>query len=123
MTNSHHHHIFIFKNIFSIFLQVAPRKVFLTKPEVPTKPVLTNQEVNKSAKPPVSAKPALPKKPKPPPKPTIQKDTKDLDVINANEPPKLTTVSSITDDLNKLDILKYIEQEQKALDSEPSLFD
>lgn len=39
--------------------------------------------------------------------------------FNANEPLKLTSFPSITGDLNNLHILKYIKQEQKALDSEP----
>lgn len=109
--------------------EVMPRKVFLTKPEVPTKPSLANQS-RPVKPPPISAKPTLPNKPKIPPpklpKPTIQRDLKDLDSINANQPQKAeskTSASSLADDLNKLDILKYIEQEQQALNSEPSLFD
>lgn len=109
-----------------------PRKVFLTKPEVPSKPIRssTAQSVSRTAKPPVSAKPVLPPKPKPPvkaAKPTIRKNSKDLDAVNANESPRIlenqNTMSTVADDLNKLDILKYIEQEQKTLEAEPSLFD
>lgn len=112
--------------------EVMPRKVFLTKPEVPSKPIRssTAQSVSRTAKPPVSAKPVLPPKPKPPvkaAKPTIRKNSKGLDAVNANESPRIlenqNTMSTVADDLNKLDILKYIEQEQKTLEAEPSLFD
>lgn len=113
--------------------EVMPRKVFLTKPEVPSKPIMssTSQDVPKSTKPPpISAKPVLPPKPKPPPKapkPALNKNPKDLDALNANKPVNVSenqnSVSNLTDDLNRLDILKYIEQEQKTLDAEPSLFD
>lgn len=110
--------------------EVMPRKVFLKKTEVLSKTAVSSQDLPKSTKPPpISAKPAVLPKPKPPikgPKPALPKDTKDLDVINANKPEKAqneNTVSSVAEDLNRLDILKYIEQEQKTFEAEPSLFD
>ncbi|KFM70189.1 HCLS1-binding protein 3, partial [Stegodyphus mimosarum] len=104
--------------------EVLPRNVFMNKPQVPSKPSVATAG---------AAKPAPPPKPKPPPptkpKPAILKnhtDVQGLDAANANEPEKmenLNTVSDLANDLNKLDILKYIEQESKTLEAKPSLFD
>ncbi|GIX86817.1 HCLS1-binding protein 3 [Caerostris extrusa] len=119
--------------------EVMPRKVFLNKDSTASE----NQKPKPAARPPVPAKPTKPSaaanqakptpppKPKPPPKkpkPNIQTEnkTQDLDAANANEPGKtenMNTVSGLADDLKELDILKYIEQEEKSLDAQLNLFD
>ncbi|CAL1287088.1 unnamed protein product [Larinioides sclopetarius] len=117
--------------------EVMPRKVFLNKPSVSTEE--QKQKPEPPVRPPVPAKPATvqakpapPPKPKPPPKKpkpnaqTAQNNTKDLDAANANEPGKtenMNTVSELSEDLKELDILKYIEQEEKSLDAQLNLFD
>ncbi|GIY35637.1 HCLS1-binding protein 3 [Caerostris darwini] len=119
--------------------EVMPRKVFLNKDSIASE----NQKPKPAARPPVPAKPTKPSapatqakptpppKPKPPPKkpkPNLQTEnkTQDLDAANANEPGKtenMNTVSGLADDLKELDILKYIEQEEKSLDAQLNLFD
>ncbi|XP_055948061.1 HCLS1-binding protein 3-like [Argiope bruennichi] len=111
--------------------EVKPRKVFLNKanesteeqrqkPELPVRPPVPAKPTT------VQTKPAPPPKPKPPPKkpkPNVQttrNTTNDLDAANANEPGNLNTA---TEDLKELDILKYIEQEEKSLDAQLNLFD
>ncbi|GBL77516.1 HCLS1-binding protein 3 [Araneus ventricosus] len=117
--------------------EVMPRKVFLNKASVSTEE--QKQKPEPPVRPPVPAKPAIvqakpapPPKPKPPPKKpkpnaeTTQNNTKDLDTANANEPGKtenMNTVSELSEDLKELDILKYIEQEEKSLDAQLNLFD
>ncbi|GFU24175.1 hypothetical protein TNCV_2007601 [Trichonephila clavipes] len=117
--------------------EVRPRKVFLNKSDTPSQD--QNQKPQPPVRPPVPAKPSMPKsskpapppKPKPPPKkpkPTIQKEnkTEDLDAANANEPGEtenMNTVSGLAEDLKELDILKYIEQEEKSVDAQLNLFD
>ncbi|XP_054712819.1 HCLS1-binding protein 3-like [Uloborus diversus] len=113
--------------------EVMPRKVFLDKPQVPSKPAPPPVATRSKAPPPVQAKPTLAPKPKPPPlrpKPgnlVKSKDAKALDVANANDSEtnssNLNSGSDLTNDLNQFDILKYIEQEEKILESEASLFD
>ncbi|GFY43110.1 HCLS1-binding protein 3 [Trichonephila inaurata madagascariensis] len=117
--------------------EVRPRKVFLNKNDTPSQD--QNQKPQPPVRPPVPAKPSMPvsskpappPKPKPPPKkpkPTIQKEnkTEDLDAANANEPGEtenMNTVSGLAEDLKELDILKYIEQEEKSVDAQLNLFD
>lgn len=118
--------------------EVRPRKVFLNKSDTP--PQDQNQKPLPPVRPPVPAKPSMPvssskpappPKPKPPPKkpkPTMQKEnkTQDLDAANANEPGEtenMNMVSGLAGDLKELDILKYIEQEEKSVDAQLNLFD
>ncbi|GFT48911.1 HCLS1-binding protein 3 [Nephila pilipes] len=118
--------------------EVKPRKVFLNKSDAP--PQDQNQKPQPPVRPPVPAKPSISAssskpaplpKPKPPPKkpkPTMRKENnvQDLDAANANEPGKtenMNTVSGLAGDLKELDIIKYIEQEEKSIDAQLNLFD
>ncbi|XP_015928911.2 HCLS1-binding protein 3 [Parasteatoda tepidariorum] len=103
--------------------EVLPRKVFLNKNENVSKP----KPPVTSPKPSVGGmKPKPPLKPKPPPKTSKRSETgsADLDSENANKAESIdNSSSSITDGLKELDIIKYIEQEEKSLVSNLSLFD
>lgn len=115
-----------------------PRKVFLNKSDEPTPPA------QQPARPPVPAKPSAipptvqtkptpPTKPKPPPKKPkpnteLANKTKDLDAANANNSPPRTenrdnVANNLAGGLQDLDILKYIEQEEKSLDAQLNLFE
>ncbi|KAG8198107.1 hypothetical protein JTE90_020930 [Oedothorax gibbosus] len=111
--------------------EVKPRKVFLNKTDEPTP---------QTTRPPVPAKPTAitptapqtkpipPTKPKPPPKKpkpnSDNKSTTDLDVANANNlQPSTENVANLAGDLQDLDILKYIENEEKAIDAQLNLFE